>query len=400
MTPGLRHLRVFLALIDGGSVTAAARACNVTQPAASQALARLQAEAGVMLVRTGSEGTMTTAAGAAYGLRVRRALARLDAALAALAPRLILTATRAQLVALIALRDAENFTLAAARLGLAQPSVHRAVRQLETEAGRPLFQRAGRRIQPSRAAEVLADAALLCFSELDQAAAELADLAGREAGALVIGAMPLSRSIILPHALAEFRRLRPSLPIRVLDGPYDDLLAGLRRGEIDLLIGALRDPVPVADVVQVALFTDDLVLVARPGHPLAGVAAPDVGALIAYPWAVPGQGTPARAMFERFLAGTSAARPALIETASIMLMRELLALTDHVGCISRLQAQAEIALGALVALDLRLPGSSRPIGVTTRADWLPTPAQALLMRLLADVGATVAQAGGESAAAM
>ncbi len=391
MTPGLRHLRVFLALIDGGSVTAAARACHVTQPAASQALARLQAEAGVALVRASPEGAQPTAAGVAYGLRVRRALARLDTALAALAPRLILTATRAQLVALIALCDAENFSLAAVRLGLAQPSVHRAVRQLETEAGRPLFQRAGRRIQPLRAAQTLADAARLSFSELDQAADELADLAGRESGPLVIGAMPLSRSIILPRALAEFRRLRPLLPIRVLDGPYDDLLAGLRRGEIDLLIGALRDPLPVADVAQQALFADDLVLVARPGHPLAGVALPDPAALSRYPWAVPGQGTPARAMFERFLGSHDAARPAVIETASIMLMRELLALTDHIGCISRLQAQAEIARGALVVLDLRLTGTSRAIGLTTRTDWLPTPAQAQLVALLVEVGRGVGQ---------
>ena len=184
------------------------------------------------IIRRDAQGP--TEAGLAYGARVRRALARLDAALSALAPRLVLTATRAQLSALIAVRDVENFTLAAQHLGLSQPTVHRAVTQLESEAGRPLFQRNSKRMQASRPAQAMADAARLCFSELEQAAAELADLAGREAGSITVGAMPLSRSIVLPRALAEFRRLRPTMPLRILDGPYADLLAGLRRGEIDL----------------------------------------------------------------------------------------------------------------------------------------------------------------------
>ncbi len=390
MNPSLRHLRVFLALLDTGTVTGAARACHVSQPAASQALARLDAEAGLPLVHHGRDAQGPTEAGLAYGARVRRALARLDAALSAVAPRLVLTATRAQLSALIAVRDVENFTLAAQHLGLSQPTVHRAVTQLESEAGRPLFQRNSKRMQASRPAQAMADAARLCFSELEQAAAELADLAGREAGSITVGAMPLSRSIVLPRALAEFRRLRPTMPLLILDGPYADLLAGLRRGEIDLLIGALRQPVPVPDVVQTALFTDDLVLVVRPGHPLATAAAPQAGAITRYPWVVPRAGTPAHAQFERFLAEIGERRPATIESSSMMLMRELLAQTDHIGCISRLQARADIALGAVVALERRLPGSARPIGLTTRADWLPTAAQAQFLAIVHRVGAEVA----------
>lgn len=388
MSANLRHLRVFLAVLDTGTVTAAARVCHVSQPAASQAVARLEAEAGMALMHHGHEGQGPTEAGLMFGTRLRRALARLDGALAALAPRLVLTATRAQLAALIAVRDSENFTLAAQHLGLAQPTVHRAVTQLESEAGRPLFQRIGRRMQPSRPAQMLADAARLCFLELDQANAELAELAGREAGKIVIGAMPLSRSVVLPRAIVEFRVLRPRLPIQILDGPYDDLLAALRRGEIDVLIGALRHPLPVPDVVQTALFADDLVLVVRPQHPLAG--ATKLAQLAGFPWVVPRAGTPARAQFARFWAELGDPGPARVECASLVLMRELLIHSDHVGCISRLQARAEIERGVLVALDLRLEGTSRPIGLTIRADWMPTPAQAQFIALLQLIGADLA----------
>lgn len=385
--PSLRHLRVFLAALDTGRVTGAARACHISQPAASQALAGLEARAGVALLQPGREALAPTEAGAAYAARVRRALGRLDGALAAVAPRLVLTATRAQLLALIAVRDTESFTLAARRLGLAQPSVHRAVAQIEAEVGKPLFQRAGPRLQSTRAAQALADAARLCLSELDQAEADLAERAGREAGRIVVGAMPLSRSVVLPRALAAFRALRARLPVTVLDGPYDDLLGGLRRGEIDLLIGALREGLNLPDVVQTPLFADDLILVVRPGHPALALAAPTPADLARFPFVVPRPGTPARALFERFWAQMGEAPPPTVECLSVILLRELLALTDHIGCTSRMQAAAEIALGALVALPLRLPGSERMIGITTRAGWLPTAAQAQFLDILHRIGA-------------
>lgn len=388
--PSLRHLRVLLAALDTGRVTGAARACHISQPAASQALAGLEARAGVRLIEPGAEALVPTAAGAAYAERVRRALVRLDAALAAVAPRLVLTATRAQLLALIAVRDAESYTLAARRLGLAQPSVHRAVAQIEAEAGRPLFQRAGARVVPARAAEALADAARLSLSELDQAEAELAERAGRDAGRIVVGAMPLSRSVVLPRALAAFRALRARLPVTVVDGPWADMLGALRRGEIDLLIGAMRDNLGLADVVQTPLFADDLVLVVRPGHPALALDPPTVADLARYPFVTPRPGTPARAQFQRFWEGFGDRPPPEVESLSVILMRELVALTDHIGCTSRLQAGPEIALGALVPLRLRLPGSDRMIGVTTRAGWLPTSAQAQFLEIVQQIGAELA----------
>ena len=376
MNASLRHLRVFLAVAQHGSLTHAAEQCHVSQPAVTQATGKLERLAGTALFRRTPQGVFLTPAGAAFAERVRRAFALLDPALGELAPRLRLTATAAQLQALIAMREAENFTLAARRLGLAQPTVHRAISQLEREAARPLFERTSYGMVATRPAQALAQAARLAFAELDQAEADLAESIGREAGAVVIGAMPLSRSHVLPRAIAEFRRRRPRLPVKVLDGPYDDLLAGLRRGEIDFLIGALRDSPPVGDVVQQALFHDSLALVARHGHPLMSAEPIALADLARYPWVVPHVGTPTRRHFDALFAPLGPGEPkSLVESGSMMLMRELLRESDHLGCISRQQVDPELALGALALLPFAMTGTARPIGLTMRADWMPTRAQ-------------------------
>ncbi|WP_353476297.1 LysR family transcriptional regulator (plasmid) [Salipiger sp. H15] len=379
----LRHLRVFLAVLDLRSLTLASARSHVSQPAVTQALGKLEDQAGGRLFERTGQGVFATERGEMLGARVTRAFSRLDPALAALSPRLCLTASSAQLSALIAVVDTENFTLAARNLGHAQPTVHRAITQLETEAGQKLFERRRNGLVPSRAAATLAQAARLAFAELEQAEADLAEIDGREVGQLVIGALPLARSVLLPQAVAEFRARRPYQPIRIVDGLYDDLLAGLRRGDIDLILGALRDPAPIGDVVQERLFDDRLAVLARRGHPLTearGLTAED---LAGHAWVVPREGTPSRTHFDAFFAGRPGGGPkSVIEAGSILFMRELLGRGDFLGCISEAQSVAEVANGLLQRIDVDVDWPSRPIGLTLRSDWMPTGAQKLLLERL------------------
>lgn len=375
----LRHLRAFLAVAESGSVTQAAAQCYVSQPAVTQAIAKLEVLAEGPLFRRSPQGFFPTEAGEILRHRASRAFALIDPALAEIAPRLPRIATRPQLRALIATSETQNFSLAAKMLEVSQPTVHRAVGQLEREAGQPLFRRGPQGVVCTRVCTVLARAARLAFAELEQARAELAELAGREVGRIVIGATPLARSHILPRALATFRAQRPRLGIKVLDGPYSELLAGLRRGEIDFMVGALRDPLPIEDVAQEVLFDDTLVILAGAGHPLLDVT-PDVAELTTFPWLVTRENTPTRSQFDAMFDAAGAPRPqSVIETGSVILMREMVQDNRHLACISRLQALGEIGRGMVRAVDLTVPGPSRPIGLTTRAGWQPTPAQAALL---------------------
>ncbi|QHQ34779.1 LysR family transcriptional regulator [Algicella marina] len=384
----LRHLRVFLVVADTGSVSEAAARNLVTQPAVSQSIAKLERLATASLFERRAHGLYLTPAGNVLRARVVRALALLDKALIDIAPRLPATTTRTQLETLIAACAAGNFTLAARHLGRAQPTVHRAVSQLERAAGRALFRRSASGILPGRAALALAQAAQLAFAELAQADAEIGDMTGREVGRITVAATPLSRSHVLPRALSAFRNEGRRLPITVLDGSYEQLLGGVRTGEIDFLVGALRSPVPIDDIVQERLFDDRLVIFCGNGHPLLSAAAVTLAEMTDYPWLVPQLGTPTREQFEAVFHGAALCLPeTLVETGSVNLMREMVQDGRHLACISRLQARPEIERDVVKVLPVALADAARPIGITCRRAWRPTPAQARLLDLIRTIGA-------------
>jgi DNA-binding transcriptional LysR family regulator len=172
----------------------------------------------------------------------------------------------------------------------------------------------------------------------------------------------------------------------VRDGAYPDLLRALRYGEIDILIGALRSPLPADDVEQEVLYTDKLSIAGRAGHPLAGRRDIDARTLALFPWVTPSPNIPTRQQFDALFSAADVEAPArLVESSSLILVRGLLAGSDRLTIISRHQISKELQDGVLTTLDFPLDGSEREIGITFRRGWSPTATQSLLIQMLREV---------------
>ncbi len=378
----------------------------LSQPAITQAIAKLETALFVPLFERRSDGMFVTECGGIFLERVDRALNLVQFG-AKEAVRIGLKKggrsftnfdqllTTAQLRALVAVADAGNFTLAARAAGISQPSLHRTARDLERLSGMTFFNKTSQGIELTRAAQMLAQQAKLAFGELEQGFEEVEEWRGKDVGSIVVGTMPLARTFILPTAINALMRERPEVRVSVVDGPYSDLLRGLRYGEADLLIGALRDPLPIDDVVQESLFLDPLAIVARREHPLANLETVTVDDLAAYPWVVPRKGTPTRHHFDTLIGRSKTSRPgSLIETSSLILIRGLLLGSDRITIISAHQVQHEIRMGLLGALPVAIPGTERAIGLTMRRDWRPTATQRRFLECLRDAGRSAGSADG------
>jgi LysR family transcriptional regulator, regulator for genes of the gallate degradation pathway len=369
-TLNLRHLRALVYITRLGSLSAAAGAINITQPAITQALARLETQLGQPLFERRSDGMGALPAATLFAPRIEAALAHIGS----------LRVTMVQLRALIAIADSGSYALASSATGLAQPSLHRAIGDLSVALTRSLVERRGRGIALTEQGRKTVRSFRLARAELDAGLNELTSLLGRETGRIAIGAMPLSRARILPAAVSAFHRAHPDVAISIIEGAFHELVEPLRDGAIDLLIGALRDPSPGSDLIQRPLFEDRPVVIARNGHPLSN---PSLDQLADYPWIVPARDTPLRIHWERMFTERALAIPNVpIECSSVIAIRQILLDSDFLTLLSPDQVAVELEAGWLIKIADTPQGLRRTIGVTTRTDWRPTQMQRALLASL------------------
>lgn len=78
MNPTLRQIRTFLAVVESGSISAAAQALGLTQPAASQQMRELERTLGIRVLERAKGRVVPTAAGEALLAPARRAQAAVE----------------------------------------------------------------------------------------------------------------------------------------------------------------------------------------------------------------------------------------------------------------------------------------------------------------------------------
>jgi len=256
--------------------------------------------------------------------------------------------------------------------------------------GISLFQRAARGVEPGEAAKLLARYAELVFAEVRQGFEELWEQQGRTNSRVAVGCLPLVRSGFLPATVTQLLSKYPDARVSILDGPYNEQLHALRYGQIDWLIGALRDPPPTTDIVQQALFEQPLAIIVRPGHPLLKKGSPAIDQLARLEWVAPRPMAPARKFFDEFFERNGVRTPTrIIECSSLIATRGLLQQSDRAALLSPMQVREDVTAGELAVLVDAIPDSSRSIGMTVRDYWEPTMVQAEFANIVRNLAAEI-----------
>jgi LysR family transcriptional regulator, hydrogen peroxide-inducible genes activator len=171
-----------------------------------------------------------------------------------------------QLRYLVAVAETGNFTRAAERSHVSQPSLSQQILNLEREVGHKLFHRLGRKAVLTEAGLTFLERARRILFEADTATKELSDhpSLGRR---ITVGAV----QTVMPYLLTPFiARCRAELPNLTIDAREDfraDLVHAVIEGEIDLAVVPL--PVKEPRVTIEPLLTEPLLLVVGKNHPIA-----------------------------------------------------------------------------------------------------------------------------------
>lgn len=173
-----------------------------------------------------------------------------------------------QLRYLIAVAETGNFTRAAERVNVTQPSLSQQIINLEKELGHKLFHRLGRRAVPTEAGIALLARARRVLLELDDAAKELSDSPdlGRH---IFIGGIPTVVPYLFPQLIDECRQRFPHLIIHTRENFRGQLVRAVLEGELDLALVSLPIKEPRLSIEPI--FTEPLLLVVGKDHPLASV---------------------------------------------------------------------------------------------------------------------------------
>jgi DNA-binding transcriptional LysR family regulator len=220
-----------------------------------------------------------------------------------------------------------SVTRAAERLHRVQSNVTTRVRQLEEELGVDLFIRSGKRLHLAPAGRVLLDYADRLLALAEEAVEAVQD--ARPRGLFRLGSGESTAAVRLPCPLSEYHRRYPEVALELRTGNPRHLASLVLAGELDAALAA--EPVPEAPFDQVPVFEEELVMVAKAGHPSIGKGSPMPRTILAFE-----QGCPHRSRLEKWFADQDLMPERIVEITSYHAMLGCIAAGMGVALLPRM----------------------------------------------------------------
>ena len=267
---------------------------------------------------------------------------------------------------LVELDEVRHVGRVAAALNVSQPAISKALAEIEGGIGVRIFERTPRGLVPTAHGARLLRFAHTVLGDITRLGDELSTVEHAAAPMpIAVGVMPSIGIDLLPAAIVRSRERLPDLVATLSEGPMFTLLRQLQAGKLDLVVGAFIDQVP-ADVVQRPLYTDPIVAVCAPSHPLSKAHGPTWPELLDQAWVLPPRAAGARKAFEALVGRVgSAAAKVMCETVSPDVTLELLQLEPALGLLPRRLARRYAAAGRLGIVDVDLVAMTLRVAVFT-----------------------------------
>jgi DNA-binding transcriptional LysR family regulator len=281
------------------------------------------------------------------------------------------------------LYDCRSILKASRRLNLTQPTVTKALRDLETTLNVRLFERSNRGLEPTPYGEIFARHAKIVLAQLRHAAEELESVRVGYSGKVTVGTLLAASASILPDAIALLKKERPQVAISVVVGTYDILVPSLLVGDLDMVLGRLPEQGRSRALVYEEFYAEPICLVTRCGHPLTRRRRLGLRELTNAAWLLPLPETTLRRQVERAFVEANAPLPKnIIESVSILTNRVLLRKSDCIGVMPYHVALDDVEHGLLAILPVKLKSIESPVGAILRAPGSLAPAAAALLECL------------------
>lgn len=188
--------------------------------------------------------------------------------------------------AFIQVVEAGNLTLAANKIGLAQPSLTKRLKSLEYEFGGQLFQRLPHGMEPTDLGRTLYAHAKRIQRQYLQAKEAVDARKTGQIETIRIGAGPFVRSYFIRPLYQKLREKFPDLKLDFRVDVHMRNLPILMNGELDVVFGALADNPNEEELFTFPVTTVDLGALVHKNHQLGQKKPDSIAQLLDYPWVI------------------------------------------------------------------------------------------------------------------
>ncbi|MBL0923801.1 MAG: LysR family transcriptional regulator [Sphingomonadaceae bacterium] len=284
-----------------------------------------------------------------------------------------------------------SFGQAAEKLHVTQPALSKSIRNLEQSLGVLLLERHPVGVVPTEYGKVFMEYAALITGEIDRAVEEIGQLKGTGRGIVRVGAGATMMQYLIPQAVRAFVANDDSAVVTFRQGLRDELIASLRRGEVDIVVGSIGGLGHDDDFRQEVALHDEIVVVANRDHPLAGKATVEIAEFAKYKWVLPDGTEGERNRLTRVLRTAGLPPPTcVISTPSSTFMATMLQEGEYLSYLPRALIQLDREYEHLVPIAVDTPIWDKvTVGVTyRRRGVMLAPVRKFINRLI-EVGQSI-----------
>jgi DNA-binding transcriptional LysR family regulator len=283
-------------------------------------------------------------------------------------PQLLNRLRMRQVALMLAVEERGTLRGAASQLGMTQPAATKMLHELESALGQPLFERVGRGLQLNPAGTRVMGYFQGVRGSIEALNRDLRDLKSGGGGRFAVGSIMAASPGRLTDALLGLKAQLPSLSIAIAVDTSDRLLAQLREGVLELVIGRMTGQAGIECTFR-AIEDETLSVVVGRTHPLAHKRRVEFEDLLAYPWILQPSGSPMRDVIEREFRNHHADLPrGLIETGSILTTINLIRGSEMVAVVPETVARRDAEHAALHIVPYRMRQKLEAYGSLTPKD--------------------------------
>lgn len=300
---------------------------------------------------------------------------------------------------LSALADTPTLNQAAALINVTQPSATKMLADIEQAFGFAIFERHARGMRPTALGLEVVTYARHTQASLDRFLEDMEVRRRGGHGQLVFGAIMGAAPDLVAAAVADIKRERPRLGVRILGETSDQIGVLLERHEIELAVGRFAGPLDHNKFDFSALSDEPLRIVVRSGHPLSERRRIGWDELVRWPWVLQTLTSPARLMLEDQFAQAQVSSPEdVIECSSIFATLQLLQSGDAIAMLPESVVRDHVRASLLATLPVAVGQDMKAFGILTRKnEALSDVAAAFVGHLQARARAKSQAAGAVSA---